>query len=730
MFKGKTGLVYNDVAKAVDDVLDYIGSDIIFGMTLALGKPVLFINELYARAKQDPTIKLKIVTALALERPGMKSDLEKRFLGPLVERVFGGSPEFDYMKDFRAGKLPKNVETYEFFNKAGGYMNSPEAQRNHLASNYTHVIRDAIDFGVNVFGQLVGCQKINGKMMYSMGCNTDICVEALQRFQELRASGAKVSTIAEVNTQMPFMYGDAVREGTDYDILLHGEQFNYKLFGPPKDAVMLRDHMIGLQVSSLVKDGGTLQVGIGALGDAIAAGLAMRQNHNDVYNKVLDETGLKEKNRALIEKIGGTGTFDQGLYGSSEMFVDAFMQLYKSGVLKRKVYDDIPLMKLVNAGKISHDKIPSNILELLYKEKGIHEKLTEEEFKKYQEFGIFKAGLKYKSGFIYDGKAKFSADIHAKTNKINPKKLFGTSLKHGKVILGAFFIGPQAFYKALNDMSDEERYQFGMSGVEKVNQLYGGEELRALQRKHGRFVNAGMICNVFGAITSDQIEDGRVVSGIGGQYNFVSMARALPDARLIMMIRSTRTEKGGVVKSNIVYNYGHTSVTKHMRDIIVTEYGIADVRGKPDWQVIDSIIKVTDSRFQDELIEEAKKHGKLPPDYVLPQEYRQNTPAKIDAMLRPYQTDGQFVAFPFGTDFTAEEIALGASLKTIAAKKKGEVIKLLAKEMFKSIPPHATPYLARMGLENPQNRGDKIKRKIVLAAMRAANRLQPVGPQP
>ncbi|HQN02274.1 MAG TPA: hypothetical protein PLL36_14430, partial [Candidatus Hydrogenedentes bacterium] len=209
-------------------------------------------------------------------------------------------------------------------------------------SNYTHVIRDAIDFGVNVFGQLVGCQKINGKMMYSMGCNTDICVEALQRFQELRASGAKVSTIAEVNTQMPFMYGDAVREGTDYDILLHGEQFNYKLFGPPKDAVMLRDHMIGLQVSSLVKDGGTLQVGIGALGDAIAAGLAMRQNHNDVYNKVLDETGLKEKNRALIEKIGGTGTFDQGLYGSSEMFVDAFMQLYKSGVLKRKVYDDIP----------------------------------------------------------------------------------------------------------------------------------------------------------------------------------------------------------------------------------------------------------------------------------------------------------------------------------------------------------------------------------------------------
>jgi acyl-CoA hydrolase len=49
-----------------------------------------------------------------------------------------------------------------------------------------------------------------------------------------------------------------------------------------------------------------------------------------------------------------------------------------------------------------------------------------------------------------------------------------------------------------------------------------------------------MIANLFGAVASDQLEDGRVVSGIGGQYNFVSMAHALPDARLIMMIRSTR----------------------------------------------------------------------------------------------------------------------------------------------------------------------------------------------
>ena len=135
MMNGKTGIISNDVQKTVDDVINYMGNDINFSMTLALGKPILFINELYRRAKEDSSIKLNIVTALALERPRMKSEIERRFMGPLVDRVFEGTPEFDYMHDFRTGKLPKNVGIYEFFNKAGGYMQTPEAQRNHLNSN-------------------------------------------------------------------------------------------------------------------------------------------------------------------------------------------------------------------------------------------------------------------------------------------------------------------------------------------------------------------------------------------------------------------------------------------------------------------------------------------------------------------------------------------------------------------------------------------------------------------
>ncbi len=719
---GKTGVIYNDVKKSVDDVLDYMGNEISFAMTLALGKPILFINELYRRAKEDSTIKLNIVTALALERPRFKSEIEKRFMGPLVDRIFKGTPEFHYMHDFRTGKLPKNVEIYEFFNKAGGYMETPEAQRNHLNSNYTHVIRDAMDFGCNVFGQLISCREINGKTMYSMGCNTDICIEAIRELHKMRAKGSKVAIIGEVNTELPFMYGDAVFAGDHYDMLLHGPEFNYPLFGPPQDSVSLRDHAIGLHVSALVKDGGTLQVGIGALGDAIAAGLNMRQNENEEYNRVLKTTGIADKYPDLIEKIGGTGKFKQGLYGSSEMFVDAFFQLYKSGVLKRKVYDSIPIMKLMNAGKLAANKIPADIIELLMEVKGIHSILKEKHFKMLTKYGILKEGLEFKDGYIVDGNTRISADFTRPENVVAMKTLLGSELKLGQVILGAFFIGPRAFYNALNAMSEEERMQFGMSGVEKVNQLYGNEELRSLQRKDGRFVNAGMMVNIFGAITSSTLECGRVVSGIGGQYNFVSMAHALPDGRLIMMIRSTRNSCKKI-KSNIVYNYGHTSIPKHLRDIIVTEYGIADVRGKPDSKIIEEILKITDSRFQDDLIKEAKLHGKLAPDFELAPEYRQNFPQKLEALLKPFQADGHFAPFPFGTDFTTEEIAIGGSLKALAAKKKPAIMKGLIAELFRPIPPRAKPYLERMKLDKPKTGKEKIMRKVVLSAMRAHGKI-------
>ena len=122
-----------------------------------------------------------------------------------------------------------------------------------------------------------------------------------------------------------------------------------------------------------------------------------------------------------------------------------------------------------------------------------------------------------------------------------------------------------------------------MTRIDFINQLYsenGGQgDLKRAQRRKARFMNTTMIVTLLGAAASDALESGQVVSGVGGQYNFVAMAHALPDARLIMMLRATHDNKAGL-KSSIVWSYGNITIPRHLRDIYLNEYGIADLRGR------------------------------------------------------------------------------------------------------------------------------------------------------
>src|SRR5690606_1741477 len=111
----------------------------------------------------------------------------------------------------------------------------------------------------------------------------------------------------------------------------------------------------------------------------------------------------------------------------------------------------------------------------------------------------------------------------------------------------------------------------------------------------------------------------------GGQYNFVAMAHALPEARSILCLRATRNADGRTT-SNVVWSYGHATVPRHLRDIVVTEYGIADLRGRTDREIVEALVGVMDARFQQSLVAEAKRAGKLPRDWQIPDVARANTP--------------------------------------------------------------------------------------------------------
>lgn len=711
-------LYYSDVAACVDEIIRRVGKTIVFGMPLALGKSHPVVNELYRRAKEDPSLDLTIITALALEKPGWASDLERRMMQPLVERIWDGVPDLDYMADLRSKCLPPNVKVREFFCKAGGFINVPHAQQEYVSSNYTHVVRDLITHGINVYCHLISKKEENGKVLYSDSCNADIG-ELVDYLMEESAKGRNVVHVGHVNRNLPFMFGDAVNGPERYHLILEDEAYHYPLFSVPRAAVDSQDHMIGVHVSSLIKDGGTIQIGIGSLGDAIAGSLIMRHKAPSAYRNFLQQSGIEEKSGSLIDRIGGREPFSEGLYGATEMLVEVFIDLYKAGIIRRKVYGDEAIQKLVNHGILEENLTPDAV-DTLLQEPSYSPVLTENGFRKLKQFGIFRNDLDYRDYRIVNGKASWSADFRDPENRRKvAEECLGQRLKNGVLIHGGFFIGSNGFYDELRSMDEEERRQFEMTGVNTVNQLYGDEKLRTLQRKDARFVNAGMILSILGNVCSDGLENGTVISGVGGQYNFVSMAHALPDARLIMMIRSTR-EKGAETLSNIVFNYGHTTVPRHLRDIVVTEYGIADLLGKSDKDVVAAILNITDSRFQNGLLEQAKKAGKIPGDYEIPAPFRNNTPEKIETLLAPFRKEGYFKPFPFGTELTDQELTIGKALKTFKASlgtRKLATLKGLSRYLVRPVPGTATPYLERLDLHVPTSMKEKLMQKVVVCAL-------------
>jgi len=274
-------------------------------------------------------------------------------------------------------------------------------------------------------------------------------------------------------------------------------------------------------------------------------------------------------------------------------------------------------------------------------------------------------------------------------------------------------------------MPDDERRQFAMQRISFVNELYGDDQyLKVAQRRHARFVNTTMMVTGLGAAVSDGLSDGHVVSGVGGQYNFVAMAHALPEARSILCLRSTRTAQGRT-SSNIVWNYGYMTIARHLRDIVVTEYGIADLRGRADSEVVEALVQVMDARFQDAFVSQAKRSGKLRATYRVPDCARRNTPQHLEDVLRPARQRGLFGALPFGSDFTDEEIVIAKALKQLQATTatRGGRVAMIAKALLSGAPDAAMrSLLARLELAQPSSVAGHIEQRVVANALRHVNK--------
>src|SRR3954453_2666791 len=554
--------LFSDPEAIAGDIIRDVGTTLVVGLPLGLGKANHIVNALYARAAADRSIKLTFFSALTLEKPSPKNLIERRFIAPVIDRLFGGYPNLAYGGPLRADALPPNISVIEFFFMAGQWLHVPFAQQHYISANYTHAASYLLARGLNVVTQLVAKRVVDGATRYSLSCNTDTTLEILRARGEGRAS---FKLIGQVNSELPFMPGPGDLPADAFSAVLDSPETDFPLFAPPAEPISDTKYAIGLHAAGLVPDGGTLQIGIGQVGDALAQGLIVRHRDNAQFRAVMKRLAPE---RPPLQ----TGPFEKGLYGGSEMLFEAFLGLIDAGILTREV--------------------------------------------------------------------------------------------DGVILHGAFFLGPKAFYRALREMPPEQIARIQMMPVSFTNELYGDEDAKRRARVDARFVNNAMMASLMGAAVSDGLEDGQVVSGVGGQNNFVGQAFALQGARSVLALEATR-QAGEGTQSNIRWNYGHETIPRHLRDVFVTEYGVADVRGKSDAETIAAMLQITDSRFQGELTKTAKDAGKLPRNFEIATDRRENFPDRIATALKPARDAGLLPFFPFGSDFTEIEQRLIPALQVL-----------------------------------------------------------------
>jgi acyl-CoA hydrolase len=709
----------NDIDDCVERILESCAGQVVLAVPLGLGKPNHLINALYRRVAADPSCRLTIHTALSLAVPRPSSELERRFAGPFLERQFGSDyAGLDYVEAMRRDALPANIRVHEFYFQSGAMLGSRQAQRDYVSLNYTYVARDLVGAGINVIAQLVARRNRNAEVCYSLGCNPDVTLDLIDRMRE--AGVRRPLFVGVVNDELPFLGGDAdVGNGQDvFDIVLSTPDHAQRLFALPRKDVDDVDYAIGLHASTLVKDGGTLQIGIGALSDALVHALILRQKRNAEYQAVL--TSLRHGSRVAAETadIGGQGVLERGLHGSSEMVMDGFMHLRRNGVLSRNVYRNLALQDALDAGVIEETLRPGDVQRL--RNAGVFSsRLDGTELNR-----LIALGIVDEDAALKDGCLVFADGTRVENDLDDPdsldtldKRVRGRRLRGGCYLQGGFCLGSSVFYKWLASLEGDDYSGLEMSRISEVNLLHRGEErLAAAQRRRARFFNTCMIATALGASAADAVEDGRIVSGVGGQYNFVSMSYALDDARSVLMLRSTR-EANGERSSNIRWNYGHTTIPRHLRDIYVSEYGVADLRGRTDEECVLSMIAISDASFQQSLVDDAIRSRKLPVDFTIPESWKANTPEGLRARLGSPRASGLLPDYPFGSDFDETELRLLKALGWLkeASARPSTWYRLLQAVARPGV--RDSKALLRMGLDQPRSLKEQVMARLVAGSL-------------
>ncbi|WP_329887949.1 butyryl-CoA:acetate CoA-transferase [Pseudoramibacter faecis] len=124
-------------------------------------------------------------------------------------------------------------------------------------------------------------------------------------------------------------------------------------------------------------------------------------------------------------------------------------------------------------------------------------------------------------------------------------------------------------------------------------------------------INNAVDMDLFGQINAESAGL-RQISGSGGQLDFVLGAYNSKGGKSFICMSSSFTDKKGVKHSRIKPTLTEGSIVTDTRSnsmYIVTEYGMAYLKGATTWERAEALIAIADPDFREELIADAEKMG-------------------------------------------------------------------------------------------------------------------------
>lgn len=170
----------------------------------------------------------------------------------------------------------------------------------------------------------------------------------------------------------------------------------------------------------------------------------------------------------------------------------------------------------------------------------------------------------------------------------------------GKMVY-AFALGSQKLYDFIDDNSQCAAYPVNYTNRPSVAAL--NDNLMT--------INNAIEVDLYGQVCSESVGT-RIISGTGGQLDFVLAAYESRGGKSFICLPSTKIDHDNGMKSRIVPTLTPGAIVTDPRSVaqfIITEYGKFEMKGMSVWQRAEGLIGIAHPDFRDQLIKDAETQG-------------------------------------------------------------------------------------------------------------------------